>query len=295
MFGVYAGRFYTVSNGVSLEDAYWAVRRKAIMVDVPERPVEISGPDATAFLEFILARRIANMKTGRGRYAIACTHDGGLFMDGVLFRLEPDRYWFVQPNGDLETWLLALSRGFDVTVSDPRARALQIQGPASLSIMARASNGAINGSFGYFHSGYFELGGQRVYVSRTGWTAELGFELYVEWDRTDCHRLWDHMLASGEPDYMLVPGANAMEIRRIEAGILDNLTDFDPSMNPWEAGLGAYVDLDKEADFVGREALFSITARATRLYGITCADATPDRNEAVVDGDRTVGRISAGA
>ncbi len=153
---------YVIGNGVSPEDSYWALRRKAIIVDVPERPVAISGPDATAFLEKIFARRIATLKEGRGRYAIACAHDGGLFMGGILFRLEQDRYWYVQPDGDLETWLLAHKAGLDVTVKDPHARALQVQGRALPAIMAAATGGAINKSFKYFHSGYFDVGGQQV-------------------------------------------------------------------------------------------------------------------------------------
>ena len=295
VFGVYAGRFYTVSNGANVEDTYWALRRKAIMVDVPERPVEISGPDAAAFLEYVFARRVANLKEGRGRYAIACTHDGGIFMDGVLFRLAEDRFWYVQPEGDLETWLLAHIGGFDAKVSDPHARVLQVQGPASPEIVRTASNGAIDDSVKYFHAGYFDIGGQQVYVSRTGWTAELGYEFYVEWDKTDCARLWDHLVAAGMPLGMVTTSANALEIRRIEAGILDNITDIDPDMNPWQAGLGSFVDLDRDDDFVGRDALLAITDRDTLLYGITCEGATPDSSDAVRDGDDTVGRISAGA
>ena len=295
VFGVYAGRFYTVANGVPAEASYWALRRKAILSDVPERPVEISGPDAVAFLERIFARRIATLKEGRGRYAIACTHKGGLFMDGVLFRLEANRFWYVQPDGPLETWLLAHSDGFDVTIGDPHARVLQVQGPASPAIMKEASGGTIDGTLGYFHAGFFDIGGQQVYVSRTGWTAELGYELYVEWDRTDCRALWEHLMAAGEPHGMINASVDAFETRRLEGGILDNITDFDIAMNPWEAGLGAFVDLDKEAGFIGRDALRAIGDHRTRLLGITCAHATPDSGDAVMDGDTVVGRITAGA
>ena len=295
VFGVYAGRFYTVADGTPPEESYWALRRKAILSDVPERPVEISGPDAVPFLERVFARRIANLKEGRGRYAIACTHKGGLFMDGVLFRLEESRFWYVQPDGALETWLLAHSAGFDVTIGDPHARVLQIQGPASPAILAAASGGAIDEKLGYFHAGYFDIGGQQVYVSRTGWTAELGYELYVEWDRTDCARLWDHLIAAGKPHGMMPVSVNVFETRRLEGGILDNITDFDITMNPWEAGLGAFVDLDKEADFIGREALRAVTDHRTRLLGITSTSATPDAGDTVMDGDKSVGRITAGA
>jgi len=143
IMGVYAGRYYSVFNGEDVEDGYWTLRRKAVLYDVPERPVEISGPDAERFLDYVFSRRISTLKQGRGRYAIACSHDGGLFMDGVLFRLADQRYWYVQPDGALETWLLAHSKGFNVTVSDPHSRVLQIQGPSSFAIMQAATDGKL--------------------------------------------------------------------------------------------------------------------------------------------------------
>ena len=90
--GVYAGRFFTIYNGEDPVQKYWTLRRKALIYDVPEKPVEISGPDVVPFLEMVLSRRVATLAEGRGRYAIACTPQGGVFMDGVLFRLGRDRF-----------------------------------------------------------------------------------------------------------------------------------------------------------------------------------------------------------
>jgi glycine cleavage system aminomethyltransferase T len=293
VMGVYAGRYYSVYNGEDTTETYWALRRKAALYDVPERPVEISGPDAVVFMERIFARKISSLKQGRGRYAIACTPRGGVFMDGVLFKLGDDRFWYVQPDGALETWLMAHSEGFDVTVSDPHSRVLQIQGPTSYAIMHAASNGAIDETMGYFHAGYFDIGGQQVYVSRTGWTGELGFEVYTQGDQTDCPRLWSHLMKAGGPHGMRFSSISSMEVRRLEAGILDNGTDFDSTMTPFEAGLGAFVDLDKQG-FIGRAALLD-AQHGTRLYGVKCADTTPSYHGEIVDGDTTVGRITAGA
>ncbi len=88
--------------------------------------MEISGPDALVFLEKIFARQISSLMVGRGYYTLACTHSGGLFMDGILFRLGETRFWFVQPDGDMHTWFLAHNTGFDVTISDPKSRVLQL-------------------------------------------------------------------------------------------------------------------------------------------------------------------------
>ena len=145
-----AGRLYVHYNGESVTDTYWALRQNAALYDVPERPIEISGPDAVSFLNLIFSRRIENLNIGRGYYSISCTSDGGTFMDGILFKLSDDRFWFVQPDGDMNTWLLAHKNDFNVDISDPNSRVLQLQGPSSLKIMEAASEGQIDLNFKYF-------------------------------------------------------------------------------------------------------------------------------------------------
>ncbi|MEI6537672.1 MAG: aminomethyltransferase family protein, partial [Verrucomicrobiaceae bacterium] len=293
VMGVYAGRYYSVFNGEDVENGYWTLRRKAVLYDVPERPVEISGPDAERFLEHTFSRRITTLKEGRGRYAIACDHRGHVFMDGVLFRLGHNRFWYVQPDGALETWLLANSAGFDITVTDPLSRVLQIQGPASLAIMSAATDGAITEDMGYFHAGFFTIAGQRVYVSRTGWTGEMGYEVYTQGAATDCDRLWDRLMAVGQPHGMIFGSISSMEMRRIEAGILDNGTDFDLTMTPFEAGLGRFVDLDK-SDFIGRAALLTADQQGKRLFGLKCRSGIPGYREVIMEDTRPVGHVTAG-
>ena len=270
----------------------WTLRHKALIYDVPEKPIEISGPDVIPFLEKILSRRVATLAVGRGRYAIACTPQGGIFMDGVLFRLGENRFWYVQADGAMETWFIAHSGGFDVEISDPHSRVIQIQGPSSLSIMKSASNGQINENMRYFHAGFFTLAGQQVYVSRTGFTGERGYEIYDSGIATDHLSLWDHLISAGEPHGMEFSSTRSMTIRRIEAGILGNMTDMDITMTPFEAGLGQFIEMDKD-DFVGRDALVAADRR-TLLYGITCQQAIPGRDSQVLDGDRHVATLTAG-
>lgn len=294
VMGVYAGRYYSVFSGEDVEDGYWTLRRKAVLYDVPERPVEIAGPDAERFLDHVFARKVSTLKEGRGRYAIACDHAGRLFMDGVLFRLADRRFWYVQPEGALETWLRAHSAGFDIAVTDPKSRVLQIQGPASFDILHAATDGVLTESMGYFHAGFFRIAGQEVHVSRTGWTGELGYEIYTQGDATDCDRLWDHLMAVGKPHGMIFGSLASMEIRRIEAGILDNGTDFDESMTPFDAGLDAFIDLDKAA-FIGRDALLEAPRGVKRLFGLRCPGGIPGYRSAVMDGSQAVGHVTAGA
>ena len=290
--GIYAGRFFTIYNGEDPVQKYWTLRRKALIYDVPEKPVEISGPDVVPFLEKVFARTISMLQQGRGRYAIACTPQGGVFMDGVLFKLADDRYWYVQADGAMETWFVAHSGGYDVRISDPNSRVIQIQGPASIDIMKAASAGRITEDMRYFHAGFFDLGGQQLYVSRTGFTNELGFEVYCQGGATDHLALWDHLMASGEPFGMEFSSTRSLTIRRIEAGILGNMTDMDMSMTPFAAGLEPFIDMDKE-DFIGRNALVNADRR-TRLYGIKCAAAIPGRGSALLVDDEVVGQLTAG-
>ena len=291
--GVYAGRFFPLYYGDDPAEKYWVLRRKAALYDVPEKPMEISGPDVLPFLERIFSRKVSMLQEGRGLYAIACTPKGGVFMDGILFKMGKDRYWYIQPDGDLETWLIAHSGEYEVQVSNPKSRVLQIQGPASMKILNAATDGKIDESLKYFQSGRFEFNGQELYVSRTGFTGELGYEIYSFGDQTDHESLWHHLVKCGEPFGMEFSGPGSMETRRIEAGILDNKTDMDMSMTPFQAGLGRFVDMEKE-NFIGRSALINAD-RSVLLYGITCEKWKPLMYEPILDLDKQVGYVTAGA
>ena len=290
--GVYAGRYFAMSLGEDPIQKYWLLRQKAAIFDVPEKPIEISGPDAATFLEKIMTRKVASIKEGRGYYSLACTHQGGIFMDGVIFKFNENKFWYVQADGPFEDWLLAHSGGFNVKISDPKSRVLQIQGPASIDIMKAASNGKIDENMPYYRSGYFDLGGQELYVSRSGFTNELGFEIYSDGFTTDHLALWDHLMDCGKPFGMELSATRAMTIRRIEAGIFGNLTDIDTTINPFEAGLGFCVNMDK-VDFIGRKALVNKDKR-TCLLGLTCKTETPVSGSKVINGSKIVGHITAG-
>ena len=290
--GVYAGRYFPMSIGEDPIKKYWLLRQKALIFDVPEKPIEISGPDAIPFLEKVLTRKVSSINEGRGYYSLACTPQGGIFMDGVLFKFNENKLWYVQADGPFEDWLLAHTSNYNVKISDPKSRVLQIQGPASIDIMKAASNGKIDESMKYFRSGFFDLGGQNLYVSRTGFTNELGFEIYSDGFKTDHLRLWDHLMSCGNPYGMELSASRAMTIRRIEGGIFGNLTDIDTTMTPFEAGLDFFVNMEKD-DFIGRDALMK-KDRKCCLFGLTCKTETPVSGSLVIDGENIVGHITAG-
>ena len=293
LYGVYAERFYPISTGTNTEEMYWNLRRKAVMYDVPEKPIQIEGPQAGEFLDKVFSRKISTMKVGRGKYAIACYEDGGIFIDGVFFRLEENKFWYVQPDGPLETWLKAHQADYKVKISDPSSRVIQIQGPKSQEILFKLTNGSLDDSFKYYHSGFFEIAEQKVYISRTGWTAELGYEIYSLDKDTNYKKLWDTILEIGKPFGLVHDGILSMEIRRIEGGILDSNTDFDFSMNPYEAGLGSLVDLSKD-NFIGKKALEVLVQKTgKKLFGIISDEAFKYKSNIFLSNNEIVGYLPA--
>ena len=296
IFGLYCNRLYPL-KATQDEDPvprYWKLRNGVLLYDVPEKPLEIIGPDAAEVLERVLTCRVGTLAVGRGRYGIACNEDGTVLMDGVVMRLAQDRYWYVTANGEFESWLKAHAIGLDAEVSDPDSRVLQIQGPKSLDVLDAAIGGGLSTDFRYFHAGFCDIGGQTLWVSRTGWTGEVGIEIYCNSgpEETDHDALWDDLFASGEPFGMEFSSSSSMGIRRIEAGILDNRTDIEPDLTPFGAGLGSFVALDK-GDFVGRSAL-ATADRSQLLFGLVCATAAPDAGMQVRSGNGPVGHITIG-
>lgn len=137
----------------------WKLRSGVVLYDVPERPVSIEGPDAVRLLERVFTRPVGTMRVGRGAYGLACLPDGGILMDGVLFRLSTNHFWYVQADGDIENWMTALGVDMDVVVSDPASRVLQVQGPRSHEFLEAASEAPLPENFSWFAAQYFELGG----------------------------------------------------------------------------------------------------------------------------------------
>lgn len=292
-FGVGNGRLFPWRIGESATDDYWTLRRKAVQFDVPERPLEIAGPDAASLLDKIFARDMRKLRAGRAVYAIACDDRGGVMMDGIAMRLGDEHYWYVQANGDFLGWLCAHAVGLDVEVRDPDVWVFQVQGPRSMDVLARACDDGAPDDFRYFDVRSRRIAGFEVCVSRTGWTGELGFEVYVPRRGADGAAIWRHVQAAGEPEGLVVSSLRSMQIRRIEAGILDYNTDMDRRVTPYQAGLGQFIQLGG-ADFVGRAALAEADQRP-RLYGLRCEDGVPAYGAKIRAAGETVGRVLSSA
>ena len=225
------GATYLVYNRrlmpISFADAdrfedYWALRRGAGLFDTGELPTEISGAHAERLCDKVFTRNVAKLKPGRCGYGIACYPDGGVIVDGILMRLTEDRFWYVQADGDIVSWLIAQGADMNVTIRDPGSWVSQVQGPRSMDILAAVLDGGAPEDFHYFDVRQASIGGQRVLISRTGWTGELGWEFYTVPGPDggfDGPALWRRLQQAGAPCGMIESGLDSMNIRRIEAGI----------------------------------------------------------------------------
>jgi len=289
-YGDHEGRLTPVTFEGPIAEEYRVLRTKAGIFDVPEVPLEIRGPDAAAFLDYVFTRPVSTMGVDRGRYGLMCHDEGGIACDGVVFRLAEDWFWYVHADRDVFTWLHALKLGYDVEIRDPGAWAIQIQGPTSLDILDACVDGGAPEEFKYYHSRKVTMGGQPVLISRTGWTAELGFEVYNMDPHVDGMALWSHLIVAGAPHGMEILSTYAMNPRRIEAGIMNYGTDMGWDTTPFDLGLGDFVDFDH--DFVGRDALRA-TERSPRFSGFMTEAKDIKWGSPVLASGNAVGRVKA--
>ncbi len=261
-----------------------------------ERQVEIAGPDAARFTQFLTPRNLSTCAVGQCKYVLLTTERGGIVNDPVLLRLAEDRFWLSLADSDVLLWARALAHalGYDVEVREPDVSPLQVQGPKSLDVM-RDLFGSWVEELRYFWFRETELDGIPLVISRTGWSAERGYEVFLR-DGQHGDRLWESIMEAGKP-YGIGPGAPST-IRRIEGGLLSYGSDMDLDTNPYELGLGRLVDLEQEANFLGKAALGEIaqTGVARRLVGLEIEGPRLPGNEepwAIAAGGRTVGKVTS--
>ena len=291
LYGEYADRLVLLSMGNDTVEEYWRLRKSVGLFDVPERPLEIKGQDAVSFLNRMFTRPVDKLRVGRGSYGLLCHQGGGLVCDGILFKLDEDRFWYVHADADVYLWLVAHAHDYKVEINDPRSWVLQVQGPKSMAVLANACDGGAPEEFRYFDVFQGRMGGQSVLVSRTGWSAELGFEVYNMDADVDGPALWDHLIAAGADFEMTGCSQLSMNIRRIEGGILNYRTDMDWYTTPFDMGLGQFVDLDSD-EFIGRDALRNAT-RESRFCGFSCEERQLRYGSEVLSNGKPVGRVTA--
>ena len=275
-------------NNVTPDEQYWAVRQNVIFRNTGEFPVEISGPDAIEFANYIFTRDISKINEGRCSYQFACYHDGGMITDGVMLHLNKNKLWMAQADGELFKWYLAFSNNFDVKISDPNVFVTQIQGPRSMDLLSELIDDEL--SWKYFDIAEVSIKGEPIIITRTGFTNELGWEFYLR-PENDAELIGDHIMKIGEKYGMILAGTPGFRARRIEAGLLSANNDFTKNTTPFEVGLGKFVDLNK-SDFVGKKALEK-AEKKSKIWGIKVKDGIALRGNNISISNKNIGVISS--
>jgi glycine cleavage system aminomethyltransferase T len=239
------------------EQNFWNLVNEATLSDVAvERQVEITGLDATKFIQLLTPRDLSKLAVGQCKYVLIVNNEGGILNDPVLLRLKENHYWLSLADSDILLWAqgVAVNSNLNVKIIEPDVSPLQLQGPKSGKIMEALFGESIN-DLKYYWLRELDLDGIPLIVSRTGWSSELGYELYLR-DGSKGDELWEIIMAAGKP-HGLKPG-HTSSIRRIEGGMLSYHADADINTNPYELNLGRLVNLDTNINFIGKDALKKI-------------------------------------
>ena len=277
-------------NNATPDEQYWAVRQNVIFRNTGEFPVEISGPDAEKFANFIFTRDVTKIKPGRCSYQFACYHDGGMITDGVMLHLRRDKLWMAQADGELMKWYLAFANNFNVSIKDPNVFVTQVQGPKSMDVLEEVIDGKFPHPWNYFDIAEVSVAGEPLIITRTGFTNELGWEFYLR-PENDAEAIGNHIINVGKKYGMILAGSPGFRARRIEAGLLSANNDFTKDTSPFEVGLGRFVDLDKE-DFIGKEALMK-SNKKNKVWGIKVRKGIAKRGRTISINGTMIGTISS--
>ena len=255
-FSVY-NHMYIPRDFGNPEKNFWNLVNTAILCDVAvERQVEITGPDAYKFIQLLTPRDLSKLSVGQCKYVLITNNEGGILNDPVLLRLAKNHFWLSLADSDVLFWAqgVAVNSNLDVKITEPDVSPLQLQGPNSGEIMIKLFGESIKG-LKYYWLKEINLDDIPLIVSRTGWSSELGYELYLR-DGSKGNELWERIMSAGKV-FGLKPG-HTSSIRRIEGGMLSYHADADINTNPFELGLDRLVNLDNNINFIGKDALKKI-------------------------------------
>ena len=258
-FSVY-NHMYIPRDFGNPEENFWNLVNHAILCDVSvERQVEITGPDAYEFIQLLTPRDLSKLSIGQCKYVLIVNNDGGILNDPVLLRLAENHFWLSLADSDILLWAqgVAVNSKLNVKILEPDVSPLQLQGPRSMDIMVKLFGESIK-DLKYYWLREVNLDNIPLVISRTGWSSELGYEIYLR-DGSKGDDLWERIMAAGD-QYGLKPG-HTSSIRRIEGGMLSYHADADINTNPYELGLERLVSLDDNINYIGKDALKKIKQR----------------------------------
>jgi aminomethyltransferase len=294
----FAGYEMPVQYRTGILEEHRAVRTNAGLFDVSHMgELEIRGPDALALVQLVTTNDASTLAVGQAQYAVLCRDDGGMLDDCIVYRMA-DRWMIVvnAANRDKDRdWIWAHAESFDVEVEDrsDQIALLALQGPKAQDILSRLTDTDLD-AIAYYHFAPGRVAGIDALISRTGYTGEDGFELYVA--AASGAALWRALLVAGETDGLVPVGLGARDSLRLEMGYALYGNDLDETHHPLEAGLGWVVKLDK-GDFFGSDALRRARENGVdrRLIGFQLVERGFPRHGYVVRIDgRTVGDVTSG-
>ncbi len=294
-YDIYQHMYHPNTYGDPVEE-YWALVNDVTLWDVSvERIVEITGPDASAFTNLLTCRDLTTCAVKQGKYVLITAPDGGIVNDPVLLRVEEDRWWLALADSDAGLYAMgvAVNSGLDVQVGHPEVYPVQVQGPKAKDTMRDLFGDWIL-DMKYYWCDEADLDGIPVVISRTGWTAVVGYEIYLR-DRSRGDDLWERILDAGKPHGIRVTPSS--DIRRMEAGIFDWGSDFGLETNPFEVtGLERLVE-EQDADYIGKAALERIRHEGVsrKLVGIEIEGGPvhqPRQHWPVSHGGSVVGHVT---
>ncbi|AGM40509.1 glycine cleavage system T-protein-like,folate-binding protein, aminomethyltransferase-like protein [Spiribacter salinus M19-40] len=225
-----------------------------------ERQIQVKGPDAEAFVNYVITRDATRIKPMHGKYVILCNEAGGILNDPVLLRISEDEFWFSLSDSDLELWMrgVNIAKGFDVTIAEIDVAPVQIQGPKSEDLMADLFGEAVR-EIPYYGLMAGQVAGRDVIISQTGFTGEKGYEIYLRDATRYAEDMWNTVLEVGKKHQLMVIAP--AHHRRIAAGILSWGQDIDMETLPFQCNLAYQVPRNKAADYIGKQALEAARAR----------------------------------
>lgn len=285
----------------SIKDEHEAVRTKAGLFDVSHMgEVEVKGPDSLNYLQKLMTNDISKVKDGGAQYTAMCYENGGTIDDLLVYKVEDNHYLLVVNASNIEkdyNWLEKHLEG-DVTIenlSETMAQ-LALQGPLAEKVLQKLASETDLSQIGFFKfQQEVVLNGKRALVSRTGYTGEDGFEVYCDAD--DAVELWTAILEAGKDEGVIPCGLGARDTLRFEANLALYGQELSPEISPLEAGIGFAVKLNKEADFIGKEALVKQkeAGLSRKLVGIEMVDrGIPRHGYPVYKGDALIGEVTTG-
>ncbi|KUG57170.1 glycine cleavage system protein T [Serinicoccus chungangensis] len=287
-------RVYHPRGYLSMEEGGPLAEHRSVVEDVTlwnvavERQIQVKGPDAEDFVNYVITRQAKTITPMHARYVILCNEAGGILNDPVLLRISEDEFWFSLSDSSLMFWLqgVNISKGYDVTIDEIDVCPVQIQGPRSEALM-RDLIGPMVSDIPNYGLAAAEVAGLPVIVSQTGFTGEKGYEIYLYDATLHAEEMWNAILEAGEAHHLRVIAP--AHPRRVQAGILSWGQDMDAETSPLQTNLAYQVPRKKEEDYIGKAALeaqreqleagqppFDLMLVGLRLGGKPITDYAPD-------------------